>query len=80
MKRAAKITTDEKAQTRAWVENWEKIGRMLEAWRRQAVRQADTAAAIEAFALAYKAARLHLPPRKTSGLVEQQRWFRRGRR
>ena len=78
MKPVAEMTEREKAQVRGWIRNWEKLGPKLEALRRQGIRHANTAAAIEAFGLAYKSARLHCPPRKTSGLVEQQHWFKRG--
>jgi hypothetical protein len=80
MKPVAEMTEEEKAQVRAWIRNWQQIGPVLERLREQSIRQADTAAAIEAFDLAYKSARLHCPPRLSSGLVEQQRWFKRGHR
>ncbi len=78
MKPVAEMSEQEKAQLRGWIRNWEKLGPKLEELRRKGIRQVDTAAAIEAFGLAYKSAQLHCPPRKTSGLVEQQRWFKRG--
>ena len=53
---------------------------MLEAERYKAIRDVDTAEFIASFDLAYKSARLHCPSRKASGLVEQQRWFKRGHR
>jgi hypothetical protein len=72
------MTKAEKAQTLDWMRNWSELGPLLEKLRREKVRRADTASAIESFDLAYKSARLHCPSRKTTGLVEQQRWFKRG--
>jgi hypothetical protein len=78
MRAVAEMTEAEKAQARAWIRRWERVGPILEELRLKSVRSADTAASIDAFDLAYKSARLHAPARLSSGLVEQQRWFRRG--
>lgn len=80
MKPVAEMTEQEKAQTRAWIRNWQELGPILEDERRKSIRRANTAEAIASLDLAYKAARLHCPPRESSGLVEQQRWFQRGHR
>ena len=80
MKAVAKMTAEEEARTRAWIKNWQEIGPVLEAQRRGSLKRVNVADAIAAFDLAYKSARLHCPRRKTSGLVEQQHWFRRGHR
>jgi len=50
---------------------------VLERLRDEAIRNADTAAAIEQLSDAYESARLHWTPPAASGLVEQQRWFAR---
>jgi hypothetical protein len=80
MKPVAQMSEAEKAQVRAWIRTWKQAGPVLERLRRESLRRVSTAAAIEAFDLAYKSARLQCPPRLTSGLIEQQRWFRRSRR
>jgi hypothetical protein len=80
MKPVAEMTEAEKAQVRAWIRNWEELGPILERLRAESLRGVDTAAAIGSLDLAYKSARLHCPPRSWSGLVEQQRWFRKGHR
>ncbi len=77
MKPVAEMSEQEKAQVRAWIRNWQELGPILEEMRRASLPQVDTAATIEAFDLAYKSARLRCPQRGTSGLVEQQRWFKR---
>ncbi len=78
MKTVAEMTEQEKAQTRAWIKNWRELEPILEKMQRDSLQHVDTAQAIGAFDLAYKSARLHCPRRETSGLVEQQRWFKRG--
>jgi hypothetical protein len=59
-----------------WVDTWKRAGPLLEKIREEEVRNADTQAAFRAFA----GMALHIirsrPPEPTSGLVEQQRWFR----
>ncbi|HEY5913942.1 MAG TPA: hypothetical protein VJA21_25415 [Verrucomicrobiae bacterium] len=80
MKPVQEMTDQEKDQVRSWIRRWEELGPILERLRAESIRQADTAAAIEAFGLAYKSARLHGRRRTSSGLVEQQRWFQRSRR
>jgi hypothetical protein len=76
MKSVLEMTEKEKAQARAWIKNWRELGPILENLRRDSLKRVNTAEAIEAFDLAYKSARLHCSPRRTSGLVEQQRWFK----
>jgi hypothetical protein len=80
MKAVAQMSEAEKAQVRTWIQAWQTAGPILERCRRESLRQVDTAAAINAFDLAYKSARLHATSRTCSGLVEQQRWFKRGYR
>lgn len=69
-----------KQQMEAWLKRWASVAPVMERLRAESLKHVDTAAAIEAFDLAYKSARLHCESRKTSGLVEQQRWFQRARK
>lgn len=80
MKRVSEMTAEEKSQTRAWIKNWRELEPILENERRKSIRRVNTAEAIASFDLAYKSAKLHCPRRESSGLVEQQRWFKRGHR
>lgn len=80
MKRAGKITSDEKARIKAWVEAWRRAGPELERLRRREIRRANTASAIAALSGPFESAMRQFPPRATSGLVEQQRRFRRAER
>ncbi len=65
---------------RARVHAWGEAEPVLERLRRAALRTVDTAAAVAALELAYRAARQQGRSRPTSGLVEQQQWFQRARR
>jgi hypothetical protein len=64
-------------QLRQWVENWKRLGPLLEEIRDRELLSVDTTAAIQALSGLARAARLERPPHPTSGLVEQQRYFRR---
>jgi hypothetical protein len=65
----------EEQRVRQWVRNWAAAAPVLERLRAEAVRNADTAAAIEQLNDAFESARRHWTPPATSGLVEQQRLF-----
>jgi hypothetical protein len=67
----------EEQRVRQWIRNWEEAAPMLERLRNEAIRNTDTAAAIEQLSDAFESARRHWTPPTTSGLVEQQRLFAR---
>ena len=67
-------------QHRRWVEQWRIAGPKLEEIRREELRNVDVARAIAILNDAYESARRTSLPRITSGLVEQQRLFSKGRR
>jgi hypothetical protein len=72
-------TPEHIAQGRQWVEAWRRAGAFMEQLRREELRRLDSYRAI---ALLCGPADYRVPPRApkpTSGLVEQQRWFRRAR-
>ena len=67
----------EKAQLKEWAETWKRAGPALERFRREELRRfryEDNVGAIDS--LLDMAVR-HAPPRPSSGLVEQQRLFRK---
>lgn len=61
---------------RAWVQNWDELGPLLDALQRrelEAMTDADVRAHVAAlFGGSYA---VESPQRSESGLVEQQRWF-----
>jgi len=60
-----------------WVRAWQKAGPLLAELRRQEICRADTTQAILQLDDAFQSALLQNPPRPSSGLVEQQKWFAR---
>jgi hypothetical protein len=73
----ANWTADEIALARRWVQAWKAAGPELERLRREELRRLDPQRAI---ALLCGSADYHTPPRvarPTSGLIEQQRWFKK---
>ena len=62
---------------RQWMAGWQTAGPVLERLRADAIRNSNTAAAIEQLSDAFESALRHYRPAKTSGLVEQQRLFAR---
>lgn len=67
------------AAARRWIETWKRAGPALNAVRCQELRHLD---GVKAIALLTGSADYHVEPRKarpSSGLVEQQRWFRKAR-
>jgi len=67
----------EEENIRRWLAGWQTAGLVLEKLRAEAIRNSDTAAAIEQLSDAFESALRHYPPAATSGLVEQQRIFAR---
>ena len=62
---------------RQWVARWQKAGPELARIRLLELRHTDVAAAIEQLEDSFQSALIHYPARVTSGLIEQQRWFKR---
>jgi hypothetical protein len=70
-------TPEQVALGRRWVRTWQAAAPLLEQVRRQELRRLDPERAI---ALLCGPADYRVPPRApkpTSGLVEQQRWFKK---
>lgn len=70
---------EQRAHGREWAAAWKRAGSALEEVRRQELQNLDACAAI---AMLCGPADYHVPPRApkpTSGLIEQQRLFRRFR-
>jgi hypothetical protein len=67
----------EEERVRQWVHNWEAAAPVLDQLRDEAIRNSDTAKAIEQLSDAFESARRRWTAPPTSGLVEQQRLFAR---
>jgi hypothetical protein len=65
------------ATARRWVEGWKRAGSRMRELNRAELQNISTEQALQNLAGAFESCRLHFAPRPTSGLVEQQRWFRK---
>ena len=72
-------TVEHRELMRRWVETWRRAGQELAEIRRRELASTDTREAIRQL-FGSAAAFQDLPPRTTSGLVEQQAWFAKLRR
>jgi hypothetical protein len=71
------VEKDQSTEARSWVEGWQRAGRRLRDLKRSELGRISTAEALRNLAGAFESCRLHFAPRPTSGLIEQQRWFRK---
>lgn len=69
------MTVAEREQTKRWVRTWAEAAPELQKVRDADIRAADTADMIECTAALFIDAVKNFPPKPTSGLIEQQRWF-----
>jgi hypothetical protein len=60
-----------------WIAAWKRAGAKLAELEREELPLIDTQKSLMNLACAYESSRLHHQPSATSGLVEQQRWFRK---
>ncbi len=65
------------ATARRWVQVWKEAGPRLERVRREELRRLDPQRAVALLCGEADYTKPPRAPRPTSGLVEQQRWFRR---
>lgn len=70
-------TPDEIASGRRWVQTWRKAGMALEVLRRRELQELDTFTALSHLMTTADYTSPPFAPRPWSGLVEQQRWFRK---
>jgi hypothetical protein len=80
MKAVAEMSEQEKAQTRAWVRNWQRVGPVLEEMRADEIRATNTVEAMEVLDGMFTHAVETVPMRESSGLIEQQRIFSRAKK
>lgn len=70
-------TPEQVAQARRWVKTWQEAAPRLEAIRRQELRQMDPYTAISWLCGPANYREAPRAPKPTSGLIEQQRLFRK---
>lgn len=71
------MNDQEREQLRHWAACWKRAGERMEELRREELPRTDTQKSLLSLASAFESCRLHYKPLPTSGLVEQQYWFRR---
>ena len=71
------MADSDKERTKAWVENWAKVGPQLEAIRRRELRAMTYEQRVKAIESVLELGSRFAKPRTTSGLVEQQRLFQK---
>ena len=69
------MTDAEKAAIKRSIDIWKQAGPELQKQRDADIRAADTVRSIQSMTLLFRDAIKNSPPRESSGLVEQQRWF-----
>lgn len=68
---------EERTGMKLWVEAWKKAGPALERIHEEEIRRTDTVQAVLALSGGMEGGLPVLPARSTSGLVEQQAFFRK---
>lgn len=71
------MVDSEISKIRQWAACWKGAASRLEELRREELRLVDTQKSLCNLAGAFESCRLHHEPLPTSGLIEQQRWFKR---
>jgi len=71
------MNEEERELTRKWLRKWQELGPILEELRREDIRSAVTTGAIAAFDDAFETSVRDFPPKPHSGLIEQQRLFKK---
>jgi hypothetical protein len=74
-----RMSLKDNGNARRWMEAWRTAGPELEHIRREEIRNADTRRFVEVTSGILSGMQPDLPLRQSSGLVEQQRLFRRMR-
>lgn len=69
----------QKEEMRRWVERWKETGPLLQRIRNEELQSTDVTKAVELLNDSFEAALKLNPFKSISGLVEQQRWFRKMR-
>lgn len=73
------MTVEEKAAMKDWVENWKRVGPILEELRLKDIHEGNLENSIRAFDLAFRSALWLHPAEPTSGLIEFHRILAKSR-
>ncbi|MBI2192452.1 MAG: hypothetical protein HYU36_10765 [Planctomycetes bacterium] len=70
-------TSEQKDLGKRWVQTWKLAGKDLEQIRRREIRELDAYSAIARLCGPADYTRAPYAPQPSSGLIEQQRWFKK---
>ena len=71
------MTAEEQRLTKQWVETWQQTGPLLARMRRDELRRLDSYQVLQALVGPLDFSQEPYCPKPTSGLIEQQVWFRK---
>jgi hypothetical protein len=66
-----------KASLKSFVDQWQRLGPELEKIRKRELQNISTPQALQNLAGAFEDCRRRFQPKPTSGLVQQQAWFKK---
>jgi hypothetical protein len=65
------------APLKTFVDQWQRLGPELEKIRQRELKTISTPQTLQNLAGAFEDCRLRFPPKPTSGLIQQQKWFKK---
>ena len=71
---------EDRARAVSWLRGWGEAEEVLVRIKKRELQQTDTSVALQRLERAFQSCRIHNKPAPDSGLVEQQRWFRKLKR
>lgn len=74
------MTPDERALAKKYVDTWKVTGPILERLRREELKKVDTFKSVQALSGSFDFSVPPFRPHPTSGLIEQQAWFKKDKR
>ena len=72
-----KMTPEERASAKKYVDTWKVAGPILEKLRREELKKVDTYSSVQSLSGSFDFSVPPFCPKPTSGLIEQQAWFKK---
>ncbi|MEO7299723.1 MAG: hypothetical protein ABI042_14240 [Verrucomicrobiota bacterium] len=74
------MTPDERVRAKKYVDNWKVVGPVLEELRRKELKNVDTYKFVQQLSGSFDFSLPPYRPEPTSGLIQQQAWFKQFKR
>ena len=71
------MTPHHESHMKKWIDCWKRAGSEMDALKQAELSSISTMQALQNLSGAFESCRLHFPLRPSSGLVEQQAWFKK---